>query len=330
MDVLKVLIPDLPSADELLPYLRRIDSVRHYSNQGPQVQELERRCMGVVVSSATLGLELAAACLYRDTVRIPAFTFHATATAVLRAGLKPILCDVDPATWALAEITEDSLPVTPFGAALGYHKSRLTDAASAWGNGETGDNRVYSLHATKTFGAGEGGLVCGDPELLERVRSLANFGVEQGLVVTHGGTNAKLSEYHAAVALAQLGRLPAIVKKRQALEARYRKNLEGVVEMQKRAIGSYAIFPVLVPERERVARELASYGIETRSWYCPTLDKHPIGANLRISGSLKNSDLLSREVLCLPFHSFVTEEDCDQVCDRLRAAVLNRRPLRAA
>jgi len=322
----KVLIPDLPTADDLLPWIRRIDANKQYSNGGPLVRELESRLDGVLVSSATLGLELAAKVLFRGPVRIPAFTFAATATALIRAGLEPVLCDVDRDTWAI-EGGDDCLAVCPFGAPVSPGK--LVDAASAWGNGQTG-NRVYSLHATKAFGVGEGGLVCGDPDLLYQIRYMSNFGLHENVLTFPDGTNAKMSEYHAAVGLAQLERMPAIVKKRQALEVRYRENLEGVVESQKRPIGNYSIFPVLVPERERVANELASYGIETRSWYCPTLDMHPLTANLRTSSGLKVANLLSRQVLCLPMHSFVTEEDCDSVCDRLRSAVRNRRPLRAA
>lgn len=323
---MKVLIPDLPSADDILPYLRRIDASRQYSNDGPLVAELERRLDGVLVASATLGLELACSRLFAlgAEVRIPAFTFVATATAVLRAGLSPVFVDVNRDTWSA---NEAHLPVCAFGAPVsGGH---LIDAAAAWGNQVTG-NRVYSLHATKTFGIGEGGLVCGNPGLLDYVRHARNFGLKDGLIQYPGGTNAKLSEYHAAVGLAQLKRLPAIVKKRQALEARYRQNLEGVVEMQKRPIGSYAIFPVLVPERERVARELAAYDIETRSWYCPTLDQHPTTAKFHTSGTLKVTKMLSAQVLCLPLHSFLTEGDVDQVSDCLRTAVLHRRSLRAS
>ena len=117
---LKVLVPDVPTADEILPYLRRIDGAQWYSNGGPLVRELEERMGGVAVSSATLGLELAAQCLFdrRKRVRLPAFTFAATATAVMRAGFEPILCDVGP-DWGLVDPDErQTLNVCPFGAAV--------------------------------------------------------------------------------------------------------------------------------------------------------------------------------------------------------------------
>lgn len=319
----------MPSADEVLPFLRRIDESRQYSNSGPLVQELETRLNGACVASATIGLELAAKVLYPkgSKVRIPAFTFPATATALLRAGLEPVLDDVDRDTWALTDPGKDSLPVSPFGAAI-KHDAPLVDAASAWGNGQAG-NCVYSLHATKLLGAGEGGAVCGSWSLTERIRKLANFGFVDGLMTVDGGTNAKMSEYHAAVALAQLRRFPTVTARLQAIEARYRRNLGYVVEMQNRPVGNYAIFPILVHDRERVKRELAAAGIATRSWYCPTLEKHPLCANLRLYSPLSISRMLSETVLCLPFHSFMTDEDVDGVSDRVRTAVSERRQLRA-
>jgi len=324
---LKVLVPDLPFAHELLPYFERIDEAQWYTNDGPLVRELEEKIGGVAVSSGTLGLELAAKALFKHKrIRIPAFTFPATATALLRAGFTPVLCDVDRDSWALPGPDDRSLIVSPFGAPVsGY----LVDAASSWGNPVDG-NRVYSLHATKCFPAGEGGLVCGGAELLEQIRRARNFGFEDSLVAWPDGTNAKMSEYHAAVALASLNRLPRIVAKRQALEVRYRANLRDVVEMQNRPIGSYAIFPILVPDRDRVALKLKEQGIETRSWYCPTLDQHPAFGNLTIAKPLKTSTMLADRLLCLPFHGFLTEDDVDQVSDRLRAALRQRSPLRAA
>ena len=322
---LKVLVPDVPTADEILPYLRLIDEARWYSNGGPLVQELERRMGGVAVSSATLGLELAAQCLFdrRHKVRMPAFTFAATATAVMRAGFEPLLCDVGP-DWGLIDPQErQTLNVCPFGVAVSG--GTLIDAASAWGN-QTDGVRVYSLHATKALPAGEGGMVCGPPELLERVRRLACFGFDKSKhthgVVAEVGTNAKLSEYHAAVALAALDRWPATVAWRQALDAAYRERLDGVVACQVRPAGGvYTTFPVLVKNADAVAELLAGEGIETRRWYTPTLNHHPALRWLKTEGQLPNTAILNETLLCLPFHRGVTADDVDRVCERLEWAI---------
>lgn len=311
---LKVLSPKLPAADKLAPYLQRIDASGWYSNSGPLVKELEARMGGVSVSSATLGLELSAGVVFRKLkrVRIPAFTFVATATALIRAGFEPVLCDVGE-DWILSDIGDDSLPVCPFGAAV--PPGPLVDAAAAWGNQAQG-NRVYSLHATKALGAGEGGMVCGSPEVLERVRRLANFGLES-TDFSHGvvgevGTNAKMSEYHAAVALASLDAWVETVAARKVLSDAYRERL--TVPMQPRADGVYTSMPVVVHDAPWVASRLAELGIETRRWYTPTLDRHPAFRHLPREGDLRRVHELEASVLCLPFHLHMTIADVDRVC----------------
>lgn len=318
---MKVLVPDVPTADEILPYLREIDRNQWYSNSGPLVRRLEERMGGVTVSSATTGLELAAKIVFKKKrVRIPAFTFVATGTALLRAGFEPVLCDVDE-SWALKDPDEQSLSVCPFGAPV--TPGGLVDAASAWGNQHQG-RRVYSLHATKALPAGEGGLVCGDAELLDRVRRLANFGLEvtpfaHGLV-SEAGTNAKMSEYHAAVALAALDRWPATCAARRKLALAYSVRLWDV-ERQPRPPGVYTTFPVLVKNAAQVAKDMAAKGIETRRWYTPTLERHPAFRHLPTDGELVNAKRLNEELLCLPFHTGLTFEDIDRVCDTLRWAI---------
>jgi dTDP-4-amino-4,6-dideoxygalactose transaminase len=275
---------------------------------------------GVSVASATVGLELAAKCIFKRRVRIPAFTFVATATALLRAGLEPVLCDVDE-TWALKDVDDQSLSVCPFGAAV--RPGGLVDAAAGWGN-QTEGTRVFSLHATKSLPAGEGGLVCGPPELLARIRRLSNFGLEvtpfvHG-IVNEAGTNAKLSEYHAAVALASLDRWEVTAAKRRRLHDEYSLRLANYFERQPRPPGVYTTFPILVPNAAGVAREMSAKGIETRRWYTPTLERHPAFRGLPVEGDLKNCRRLNDELLCLPFHNEMTPNDVDQVCEALRWA----------
>ena len=132
--------PLLPQADRLLPYLRRIDATRTYSNWGPLADELERRLeahFGLpehgVVSAASGTAALVGAVLgiagrgglERPLALIPAYTFVATALAVEQCGYRPYLVDVDPRTWQLDQFgcsTRSGLdrvglvvPVAPFG-----------------------------------------------------------------------------------------------------------------------------------------------------------------------------------------------------------------------
>jgi dTDP-4-amino-4,6-dideoxygalactose transaminase len=111
-----LLRPCLPTADELLPYLKEIDQSAWYSNFGPLNERFIKRIevyqelrwsnpvFCLTTSSGTLALELLISALdlpRSSNIFIPAFTFVATASAVLRCGHKPVLCDVDPKTWLL-------------------------------------------------------------------------------------------------------------------------------------------------------------------------------------------------------------------------------------
>ena len=314
--MLPVLRPDLPSADDLLPYLRRIDEAGQYTNDGPLVRELEAKLGGVCVANATFGLELAAKYVFRSgKVRVPAFTFPATLTAVIRAGLTPVLCDINPVTWDAADVDDYTLNVCPFGF-VSARGGPLLDAAAIAPNGAQRTNCVVSLHATKPLPAGEGAVVYGSEGLIDYVRRARNFGFESGMVNHDGGTNAKMSEYHAAVGLVSLDRYSALATKRRAIALCYEARLPDNIECKPYQGGT--VYPVLVDSPVVLAGRLARSGIETRRWYCPTLDMHPAFGRIETE-SLTNAHAIAARLLCLPFHTYMTENDVDRVCEVLCA-----------
>src|SRR5262249_11191979 len=148
---------------------------------------------------------------------LPAWTFVATAHAVIQAGLKPWFVDVDPDTWMLDPAAVSALglklrdacavvPVAPFGAlpdiegSLAFPEATglpvLLDAAAAFDT--LPDARlpsVVSLHATKVLGLGEGGFLASDDKrLARRLRTMSTFGFEGSRESLFPATNAKLSE----------------------------------------------------------------------------------------------------------------------------------------
>ncbi|MGH6946119.1 MAG: DegT/DnrJ/EryC1/StrS family aminotransferase [Kiloniellales bacterium] len=211
-----VMRPRMADASALLPYLRRIDEARWYSNFGPLAREFEARIAAryglsegsaAALANGTLGLTLAlkalepapgALCL------IPAFTFTASACAVAAAGLTPYFVDVDPASWALEPAGAEAalaaapglvaavMPVSVFGrpveaAAWDAFTARtgisavIDGAASFDGAKPARSPTMVSLHGTKILGTGEGGLILSsDRELIARVRSLSSFGFRLG------------------------------------------------------------------------------------------------------------------------------------------------------
>lgn len=354
----KLLVPDLPVLENLLPWLKRIDANRQYSNFGPLVRELETaldnwlsdistaRVHCVTVNTGTAGLELALTALglpAGSRILVPALTFPASALAVVRAGHVPVFADVDAYSWqltpALAEELECDavMPVATYGLtqdveAWERYSARtdrpvVIDAASAMGYQAVGERVivVFSLHATKPFGCGEGGLVAAQsPDFLERVRRLSNFGFHAWRA-EFGGTNAKLSEYAAAVGLAQLERREHIMQVRPHLWDAYRHALATVEGIRLQANGQGNPRSVLCVdlgvEAQAVQEQLLQRGIETRRWYCPPLYEHPALAQYRPEMPLPVTEQLSTRLLGLPFHNFLAEDDIRAIAAQLRTVL---------
>lgn len=353
-----LLIPEIPGADDLLPYLRRIDEARWYTNFGPLVRELELRLaqalrvrgQEVVVATAcnaTVGLELALLALDLPPgarVLLPALTFVASACAIERAGLRPVLADVDAATWTLTpEIAhramrhapvEAVMPVCAFGNPVDArawdafsHDTGIpviVDAAGAFGNQEPGERIlvVFSMHATKALGAGEGAVAAtGDAGWISRIRRLSNFGIDTATgLVQRGGSNGKMSEYHAAVALAALERWPQYRDRRRRVHAIYRDGLmrecASVVLQRRPEDGVYTILCVQLPKgcaALRVGARLMQSGVETRRWYVPVLYDHPAYATLARADPLSVVESLKDRLLGLPFHGLLDERSIGDI-----------------
>ncbi len=365
MTKIPLLIPSMPTVDQLVPWLRRIDDARWYTNFGPLVNEFELRLLEtfpavdnlslVTVSSGTTGLELALLALnlpQNSRVLVPSFTFVATATAVLRAGLTPVVVDVDPRTWlltpdialsALKSIRFDAvMPVSTFGCPQptacwdrfidDTGIPVVIDAAGALGNQAAGKQVtvVFSLHATKALGIGEGGVVVSaNHELVQRIRRLSNFGINpQNGISEHAGSNGKMSEYHAAVGLAALEEWPTLQQRRRDIMQTYLAALQTmcpeVVLQDKPKAGIYSVLALLLPERAKfaeVAACLAEDGIETRRWYAPPIHRQPCFTQVQTTGRMEVTDAISSRILGVPFHLQMTPGKIDFVCNKLADAV---------
>lgn len=359
---IRVLVPDLPSADALLPLLRRIDETRRYTNGGPLVREYEA-CVAsligphdalsecIATSSGTAALELALAGLdlaHNTRVLVPAYTFPATANAVIRTGHVPVLCDVCPERWTLTPELARRLaerlgcgavvPVAVHGCSMpvaqwdAFAESTglpvLIDAAAALANVACGRRVVvaYSLHATKPLGVGEGGIIATrDRALASRVRSALNHGfgshpADADRIATPG-TNARLSEYAAAVGLAQLARWPSLLEQRRELWRRYRNALQTLPSViVSRAFDDHppaALTVMTDREAGAVTASLRNRGIQTRRWYHPPLHQHPAYASLPRASALPVVERLARHAIGLPFHTQLTGHDIERVVGAL-------------
>lgn len=355
--------PAFPSPESWLPYLQASFRARRFSNFGPCHELLENRLteryagagrQAVLVANGTTGLTAALLALeVRGPVAVPSFTFPATAHAVVAAGCTPVLCDVDPQTWELTPDTvrqrsgvarlagivhvrafgfcRDLAPMEQLASDLGI--PLVVDAAAALGGrlddgrpaGLQGSAEVFSLHATKVFAVGEGGLVITTPELARGVRQVVNFGMRDGTVVS-AGMNGKLSELGAAVGLAMLERLDGHVRRRQALAQRYADALSREPRLSLATSPGrtpWQTFPVRVLEAapERTVRTIVegclARGVELRRYYFPALHATPY-FSATVDARPETSTSLSAGMICLPIYSDMSDDEQDEVLAALR------------
>jgi len=335
--------PKLPIGERIAPYLRRIDEGRIYSNFGPLVRSLESRLAvrfgisdeGVItVANATLGLGLALVAQHPEPgslCAVPAWTFAATPHAVTQAGLIPYFVDVGPATWVLdPEIVSDQLarapgkvgavmPVAPFGQPIDVSlwdqfRTRtglavVIDAAAGFDSLVPADVPcVVSLHATKVLGVGEGGcIVSRDAELIQDLRARSNFGFFKSRQAMVSATNAKLSEYHAAIGLAALDEWDVTRAEWMTVGNRYNDAFSGSNRVQLQPgfgiswISSTCILDISDCGADRVERALDAAEIETRRWWGRGAHDHPATRRLPRS-SLPNTEVLARSTIGVPFY----------------------------
>ena len=335
--------PLLPNRCALSPYLAEIDANRWYSNFGPLERRFEKQLAEhfslaerqvVCTSSGTQALGISIKSAAQSPIGycvMPAFTFVATAHAAVAAGLEPYFVDVDRETWALDPNTVlRSLPqldapvaaviaVAPFGAAIDaaawdtFHKSTgipvLIDAAAGFDTVKCGSVPVIiSLHATKVFGIGEGGVVlCQDERLAELIRAGRNFGFMGERAAETQGTNAKLSEYAAAVGLAAYSlwcETRAAYRQIALMYAEVFAGMKGFA-FAPGFSGDSALSTCNILLEKPIARDviatLAGQGIEARQWWNLGCHNEPIFARCK-KESLEVTDFLCGRIVGLPFY----------------------------
>lgn len=321
--MIKLLVPKLPSTDALVPYLRKIESARWATNFGQLVMKLEddlsEKYDGAYVittSSCTAALEIVLRrewSLGANEVGFPALTFPATALAAYNVGMDVLMDDVDSETWCGSYVSCFGVPVQGPG---------VIDAAAAWGEQtvQPGTTACFSMHATKMVGCGEGGyIVTHDREAAKEYRAMTNFGLHLGVSRGHG-TNAKMSEYHAAVALASI----EAYRREDWLQLYdwYDKYLPPTVVKQKRPRGAYPVIAVKLPcDPQAVLEHMRGEGIECRRWYWPPLSDHPLFNSGEWQMQLPVTHDLSEHLLGLPWHLYLSESDVVEICTTLSRVI---------
>ncbi len=309
----------------------------------------------VSTTSCTTALELALRTLgigTGDEVIVPSFTFPATGNVVFAVGATPVLVDVDLDTYntdadkiakAISNKTKAVIPVSLFGNPLDmkpikelqekHHFAIIEDAACTIGAevsgkkvGSQADITCFSFHPRKLLTTGEGGaLVTNDDEIAEKARMLKNFGFiyeDDKRFALYSGLNYKLSNIQAAVGLVQLCKLERMIATRIKLAKYYFDLLVKVNNVRapqtrsgtRHTFQSYCIY-IHRKEgaRDKLRKYLEQNNIETQigTW---ALHMQPAYKHVRHTNPI-NSELGYKNVLTLPLHHELTEEDQKRIVE---------------
>ncbi len=355
----------LPEMEEYIEEIRSIWENHWLTNMGNKhiaLQEKLAEFMGVdkieLFTNGHMAIELAlqALNLQGEVITTP-FTFASTTHAIVRNGLTPVFCDIDPADFTMdvtkleALITDRTsaiLPVHVYGnichveeierIAHKYGLKVLYDAAHTFGEtykgvgvGNFGDVSCFSFHATKVFNTIEGGAACfRDPRIGEKLYDLKNFGIHGPEEVSGIGANAKMNEFCAAMGLCNLRHVKEEIAMRKTVAERYRDGLEGLSGLrmnviQKDVDSNYAYFPVVIEEsefgasREEVFDALAAENIYARKYFYPLTNTFE-AYHGRFSADRTPAALhVSKRVLTLPLYSSLELSDVDRIVGIIRA-----------
>ncbi|MFZ2029822.1 MAG: aminotransferase class I/II-fold pyridoxal phosphate-dependent enzyme [Vitreimonas sp.] len=351
--------PELPPIEAWRGYAEEAYCANWFSNFGALSRRLEHvlaerwgfEATGcVVASSATAGL--AGPLIARGIegpVLIPAFTFPATLSAVKMAGAQPVLMDVSPDTWRVSPETLEAAFMTtgaraaillcPFGlrtdfaahmaVAQAHNATLVIDDAAGIGvaraNVETSPDvfEVYSMHATKPFGIGEGGAIFANKSNEPALRSALNFGLLNGRASLPWGINGKMSELQAAVGLAVANTFGDRLTRRRAFASRYMDvcaRYDGLAYTDAPNDSCWQMFPLLTPSAHAASAAIASAaarGMEVRRYYSPSLSTLPGFHNAPCPVS---EDLAAR-MICFPVYSWLSAGEAEEMLDIVDTAL---------
>lgn len=304
----------------------------------------------VATTSGTTALHLALVSLgikRGDEVILPSFSFIATANSVLFCDATPVFCDVNPKTFnidvekietLITERTKAIMPVHLYGQSADMNpiieiaeKHELFvvgDAAQAHGAkyngrmvGSFDDVESFSFYPTKNMTTGEGGMITtNNDEIAELLYSLRNHGREKTKWgYEHGrlGYNYRMTDVAAAIGIEQLKKLPHFNKKRRENASYFNEKLDGregieIPYVLENAEHVYHQYTIKCKDRDRIIQQLKNNEVGYGIYYPKPL--HFFGHLKKYAhNDLKNSELLAGEVLSLPVHPALTNNDLEKI-----------------
>lgn len=361
MEKILVTRSSMPELNEYVEEIKDIWDTHWLTNMGEKHNRLQKQLKEYMLvdnvellTNGHMALELTiqAMELKGEVITTP-FTFASTAHAIVRNGLTPVFCDINPTDFTLDVskveklITKKTcaiLPVHVYGnicnveeiekIAKGYNLKVIYDAAHTFGVtykdcgiGCFGDASCFSFHATKVFNTIEGGAVCyKDRELGDRIYDLKNFGIRGEEHVKGIGANAKMNEFQAAMGICNLRHIDGEIQKRQRVVGHYRERLEGVDGIQLNPIQkdvqpNYAYFPIVINEeefgvnRDEIFEKLRENNIFARKYFYPLVSAFECYQNSYNVLQTPTALKISKRVLTLPLYADLAMENVDNICN---------------
>lgn len=353
----------MPPLEEFIEEIRPIWDSHWLTNMGvyhERFKEQLNRFLGVdhteLFVNGHMALELAiqAMGLTGEVITTP-FTFVSTTHAIVRNGLTPVFCDINPVDFTLdvsklegliTEKTSAIVPVHVYGnlcdveaidaIAKKHGLKVLYDAAHAFGEryqgtgvGTFGDASMFSFHATKVFHSIEGGAVCYHDEALgKELYKLKNFGILSEEVIDGVGANAKMNEFQAVMGICNLRHLTEEIGKRKQVFGRYMERLHGTkglrLPVHKPGLESnYAYFPVIFDEevfgesRDQIYDRLKAHGIVARKYFYPLTNACDCYQGRFSPEDTPTAFRISRQVLTLPLYADLPLAEVDRICEMI-------------
>ena len=324
---------------------------------GPEVVELEQKLCAytgakhcITVANGTDALQISQMAFGigpGDEVITPGFTYIATAETVALLGAKPVYVDIDPRTYnldpalleaAITPRTKAIIPVSLYGQCADmdainaiadkYGIPVIEDAAQSFGASYKGRKSCNlstvgctSFFPSKPLGCyGDGGAIfTNDDEIAIILRQIARHGQTKRYYHVRVGVNSRLDTLQAAILLSKLEIFADEVEKRQQLAAWYTQHLAAAnidtPFIEEHNISAWAQYTICVKNREVAQQKLQEQGVPTAVHYPIPLNKQPAVADSK--AELPVGDEVAEEVMSLPMHPYLTEQEQKRVIESL-------------
>lgn len=352
----------MPDFDEYTEEIKELWDSHWLTNHGVKARQLKEQLKEYL---HTNNLELTvnghmALELIITALKLPAgsevittpFTFVSTTHSIVRCGLKPVFCDINPENYTIdvskleALITDKTSAILPVhvygnicdaeaiqGIADKHGLKVIYDAAHAFGInykgtpvGCLGDASIFSFHATKVYNTIEGGAITfKDSSLSKVIEEIRDFGIHDEESIPFVGPNAKMNEFAAAMGICNLRHVDAEIAKRAKVVETYRSKLAGVKGVRLNPVSdsqtlNYAYFPVVFTDeyplsRDEIFKKLSDNGIKSRKYFYPLTNAIAAYEGVYNPGDTPVALDISKRVLTLPMYADLSHEDVERICE---------------